>query len=165
MCGGGRGAPRLQRLQPGLTPRASATPALFLALADMADKQVDKTPDLRSRIVAWLEEHRELVVLLFCLPASFVFSLLLSARAWLRERNASPQRHDDRYGIEGQRKRSRKYERKAAAGSASRVFGVKVPRRVCAIRPDPRKGRADSRRAWPVIREFLTDRALDLPSP
>ncbi|XP_034245473.1 delta(24)-sterol reductase-like [Thrips palmi] len=62
----------------------------------MADKQADKSPDLRSRIVAWLEENRELVVLLFCLPASFVFSLLLSARAWLRARNSSPQHHDAR---------------------------------------------------------------------
>lgn len=53
-------------------------------------------PGLRDRAVAWLEENRELVVLLFCLPASFVFSLLLSVRAWLRQQWASPQHHDNR---------------------------------------------------------------------
>lgn len=65
----------------------------------MATGAPGRAPDgfgLRDRAVSWLEENRGLVVLLFCLPASFVFSLLLAARAWLRQLLASPQHHDSR---------------------------------------------------------------------
>ncbi|XP_026755859.2 delta(24)-sterol reductase-like isoform X2 [Galleria mellonella] len=49
---------------------------------------------VKQRLIRWLEEHRELVVCVFCLPASFVFSVLLRARAWLRSLSSDPHRHD-----------------------------------------------------------------------
>ncbi|XP_013137479.1 PREDICTED: delta(24)-sterol reductase-like [Papilio polytes] len=48
---------------------------------------------IKQWLVTWLEEHRELVVLVFCLPASFLFTLLLQARAWLRRLGTGPD-HD-----------------------------------------------------------------------
>ncbi|KAL4719860.1 hypothetical protein ACJJTC_019762 [Scirpophaga incertulas] len=48
----------------------------------------------KRRVVRWLEDHRELVVALFCLPASFLFASLLRLRAWARGLAADPRRHD-----------------------------------------------------------------------
>ncbi|XP_068620513.1 delta(24)-sterol reductase-like [Battus philenor] len=45
---------------------------------------------LKRRLISWLEEHRELVVLVFCLPASFLFTLLLKFKAWLRRLGTGP---------------------------------------------------------------------------
>ncbi|XP_049877400.1 delta(24)-sterol reductase-like isoform X1 [Pectinophora gossypiella] len=51
-------------------------------------------PDwLRAQLIRWLENNRELVVLLFCLPASFLFTLLLRLKSWLRHRQG-PGQHD-----------------------------------------------------------------------
>ncbi|CAH2089087.1 unnamed protein product [Euphydryas editha] len=49
---------------------------------------------LKNRLIRWLEEHRELVVCAFCLPASFLFTVLLRIRAYIRKLNSDPQRHD-----------------------------------------------------------------------
>ncbi|KAG7301159.1 hypothetical protein JYU34_014007 [Plutella xylostella] len=51
---------------------------------------------LKARLIQWLEDHRSLVVVLFCLPASFLFELLLQTRNKLRRWSSSPQGHDDR---------------------------------------------------------------------
>lgn len=48
----------------------------------------------KARIITWLEEHRELVVLVFCLPASFLFSLFLKLRAVARRFSTGS--HDER---------------------------------------------------------------------
>lgn len=49
---------------------------------------------LKSRLIQWLEDHREFVVAFFCLPASFIFTVLLRARAYLRWLSSDPQRHE-----------------------------------------------------------------------
>ncbi|CAH2984347.1 unnamed protein product [Chilo suppressalis] len=48
----------------------------------------------KQRLVQWLEDHRELVVLVFCLPASFLFSVLLQIKAYIRALTSDPSRHD-----------------------------------------------------------------------
>ncbi|XP_050668269.1 delta(24)-sterol reductase-like isoform X3 [Leptidea sinapis] len=50
-------------------------------------------------VVRWLEEHRELLVCVFCLPASFIFTLVLQARALLRRLTRTRTRHDDRVRV------------------------------------------------------------------
>ncbi|KAG6450980.1 hypothetical protein O3G_MSEX006859 [Manduca sexta] len=49
---------------------------------------------LKHRLIRWLEDNRELVVVLFCLPASFIFSVMLRVRGYLRRLGSDPQRHD-----------------------------------------------------------------------
>ena len=39
---------------------------------------------LPKSLVIWLEEHRGLVIVLFCLPASFIFDLLLKVARRLK---------------------------------------------------------------------------------
>ncbi|KAJ2948761.1 hypothetical protein O0L34_g8021 [Tuta absoluta] len=52
-------------------------------------------PDsLKARIIPWLEDNRELVVAFFCLPASFIFTVLLRIRAWWTKMNNAPYKHD-----------------------------------------------------------------------
>lgn len=42
-------------------------------------------PDsVKDSIILWLEEHRSFVVAVFCLPASFLFTVFLRLKAWLR---------------------------------------------------------------------------------
>ncbi|VEN43663.1 unnamed protein product [Callosobruchus maculatus] len=51
----------------------------------------------KDHVIAFLEENRGLVVLLFCLPASFIFNLILSLRTQLhRAIFGSPKLHDQR---------------------------------------------------------------------
>jgi len=51
----------------------------------------------KTKLVRWLEDNRGLVVLLFCLPASFIFDLVLKVRKWvLRRMSAGPEFHDKR---------------------------------------------------------------------
>lgn len=38
----------------------------------------------KKSVVRWLEDNRGLVVLFFCLPASFFFDLVLRLRVWLQ---------------------------------------------------------------------------------
>ncbi|CAG9795989.1 unnamed protein product [Diatraea saccharalis] len=60
----------------------------FLYFAAMLPSSV------KHRLVQWLEDHRELVVLLFCLPASFLFTVLLQIKAFIRAATSDPTRHD-----------------------------------------------------------------------
>lgn len=48
----------------------------------------------KQRLVLWLEDHREFVVAWFCLPASFVFTVALRLKAFVRRLRSDPQRHD-----------------------------------------------------------------------
>ena len=51
----------------------------------------------KRSIVRWMEDNRGLIVLLFCLPASFIFDVGLQLRNWFyRTVLSAPQRHDDR---------------------------------------------------------------------
>lgn len=51
----------------------------------------------KIRLIELLEKNRGLVILLFCLPASFVFDLIISLRAKIRRLLfSSPQNHDRR---------------------------------------------------------------------
>lgn len=53
--------------------------------------------DFKSRLIHFLEDHRGLVVVLFCLPASFIFNLLLTIRrTFHRWFISSPEHHDQR---------------------------------------------------------------------
>lgn len=48
----------------------------------------------RKSAVRWLEDNRGLVVLFFCLPASFVFNLVLTTRNWIvRKISSAPEKH------------------------------------------------------------------------
>ncbi|XP_069361481.1 delta(24)-sterol reductase-like [Maniola hyperantus] len=49
---------------------------------------------VKKRLIQWLEDHREFVVCAFCLPASFLFTVLLQFRAFIRRLTSDPQRHD-----------------------------------------------------------------------
>uniref|UniRef100_A0AC35G9J2 FAD-binding PCMH-type domain-containing protein n=1 Tax=Panagrolaimus sp. PS1159 TaxID=55785 RepID=A0AC35G9J2_9BILA len=40
--------------------------------------------NLKSKAIRWLEDHRGLVIVLFCLPASFLFDCAIQLRCWLR---------------------------------------------------------------------------------
>ncbi|CAB3244392.1 unnamed protein product [Arctia plantaginis] len=52
-------------------------------------------PDsLKSWLIQWLEDHREFVVAVFCLPASFLFTVLMRFKAYVRWLTSDPQRHD-----------------------------------------------------------------------
>lgn len=48
----------------------------------------------KKRLIQWLEDHRELVVLVFCLPASFLFTQLMRVKAFFRRVTSDPLRHD-----------------------------------------------------------------------
>ena len=51
----------------------------------------------KKKFVRLMEENRGLIVLLFCLPASFLFDLGLQLRNWFyRTILSAPQRHDER---------------------------------------------------------------------
>lgn len=55
------------------------------------------SPEWRRAIVNWLEENRGFVVLFFCLPASFIFDILLKWRVQLERKFSSvPQEHSKR---------------------------------------------------------------------
>lgn len=63
----------------------------------------------RKKMVNWLEGHRSLVVLFFCLPASFIFDKLLVIYSWLyREIFCSALRHDQK--VANIQNRVRKWE-------------------------------------------------------
>ncbi|CAG4989368.1 unnamed protein product [Colias eurytheme] len=49
---------------------------------------------IKNRLIQWLEDHREFVVCAFCLPASFLFTLILRIRNAVRRFYSDPQRHD-----------------------------------------------------------------------
>ena len=51
----------------------------------------------RKSVIRWLERNRGLVVLLFCLPASFIFDIALRAKIWLeRKLTLTPGTHEER---------------------------------------------------------------------
>ncbi|XP_078661242.1 delta(24)-sterol reductase-like isoform X2 [Branchiostoma floridae x Branchiostoma belcheri] len=51
----------------------------------------------RKRLVRWLEDNRGFIILVFCLPASFLFDTCLQLRNWFRRRFLSaPEKHDER---------------------------------------------------------------------
>ncbi|XP_046464383.1 delta(24)-sterol reductase-like [Daphnia pulex] len=51
----------------------------------------------KKKLVRLMEDNRGLIVLLFCLPASFLFDLVLQLRNWFnRTFLSAPQRHDTR---------------------------------------------------------------------
>ncbi|CAH2041949.1 unnamed protein product, partial [Iphiclides podalirius] len=52
---------------------------------------------VKQRVIRWLERNRELVVLVFCLPASFLFAALLKARSSL-SRLCARHDHDEAVG-------------------------------------------------------------------
>lgn len=50
-----------------------------------------------EKLINFLENNRSLVVLFFCLPASFLFNLFLTTKRWIyRKLFSSPQNHDKR---------------------------------------------------------------------
>ncbi|PAA94059.1 hypothetical protein BOX15_Mlig017234g1 [Macrostomum lignano] len=54
-------------------------------------------PGLKKRLIRWLEDNRGLVIVLFCLPASFIFDTGLSLYKWFqRTLLSAPERHDAR---------------------------------------------------------------------
>ncbi|XP_019613547.1 PREDICTED: delta(24)-sterol reductase-like [Branchiostoma belcheri] len=56
-----------------------------------------ETSAFRKRLVRWLEDNRGFIILVFCLPASFLFDTCLQLRNWFRRRFLSaPEKHDDR---------------------------------------------------------------------
>lgn len=51
----------------------------------------------KKKLIRLMEENRGLIVLLFCLPASFLFDLAFQLRNWFyRSVLSAPQQHDDR---------------------------------------------------------------------
>lgn len=51
----------------------------------------------KSSAVRWLEDNRGLVIVLFCLPASFIFDTIMQTRKWLYQKlYSSPDKHNDR---------------------------------------------------------------------
>ncbi|CAL8078831.1 unnamed protein product [Orchesella dallaii] len=55
------------------------------------------TNKIRKPIIRWLEDNRGLVVLFFCLPASFIFDLVLRFKVWLqRSLSNVPETHQQR---------------------------------------------------------------------
>lgn len=51
----------------------------------------------KDSLIYFLEENRGLVVLVFCLPASFIFDLILQVRNWFYQQIfSSPDYHDRR---------------------------------------------------------------------
>lgn len=55
------------------------------------------TAQLKKKLVRFMEEHRGLIVVLFCLPASFIFDLCFQLRNWFyRTVLSAPQKHDER---------------------------------------------------------------------
>lgn len=52
---------------------------------------------LKKKLIRWLEDNRGIVIFLFCLPASFIFDLVLELRLWFKNRFFSaPWQHDKR---------------------------------------------------------------------
>ncbi|GBP25832.1 hypothetical protein EVAR_81711_1 [Eumeta japonica] len=52
---------------------------------------------IKKRLIRWLEDHRELVIVMFCLPASFLFDILLRIKHNIRRTLfSSPRQHDRR---------------------------------------------------------------------
>ncbi|ODN03240.1 Delta(24)-sterol reductase [Orchesella cincta] len=55
------------------------------------------TSKIQKPIIRWLEDNRGLVVLFFCLPASFVFDLILRFKVWVqRSLSNVPETHQQR---------------------------------------------------------------------
>ncbi|XP_066299618.1 delta(24)-sterol reductase-like isoform X2 [Branchiostoma lanceolatum] len=51
----------------------------------------------RKRFIRWLEDNRGFIILVFCLPASFLFDTCLQLRNWFRRTFLSaPEKHDER---------------------------------------------------------------------
>ncbi|CAK1550271.1 unnamed protein product [Leptosia nina] len=50
---------------------------------------------LKNKLIQWLEDHREFVVCVFCLPASFLFTLALHIRNAVRKLTSNGQSHDE----------------------------------------------------------------------
>ncbi len=52
---------------------------------------------IKRTLIRWLEDNRGIVIFLFCLPASFLFDLVLAFRIWFKNRFFSaPWQHDKR---------------------------------------------------------------------
>lgn len=52
---------------------------------------------LKKALIRWLEDNRGIVIFIFCLPASFIFDLVLELRLWFKNRFFSaPWQHDKR---------------------------------------------------------------------
>ncbi|XP_023936591.2 delta(24)-sterol reductase-like [Bicyclus anynana] len=49
---------------------------------------------LKKRLIQWLEDNREFVVCAFCLPASFLFTVFLHLKAFVRGLSSEPRRHE-----------------------------------------------------------------------
>ncbi|XP_024941481.1 angiotensin-converting enzyme isoform X2 [Cephus cinctus] len=55
---------------------------------------------LKNSIIKWLEDNRSLVVLFFCLPASYIFDKVLGIYIWIyRELFYSSQKHDEKVKV------------------------------------------------------------------
>ncbi len=53
--------------------------------------------EFRQWSIRWLEEHRGLVIVIFCLPASFLFDICIKLRQWFQRTFLSaPDKHIDR---------------------------------------------------------------------
>ena len=51
----------------------------------------------KKTLVRFMEENRGLIILIFCLPASFLFDLVFQLKNWFyRVVLSAPQRHDER---------------------------------------------------------------------
>ncbi|CAH1241724.1 DHCR24 [Branchiostoma lanceolatum] len=63
-----------------------------IGVAVMGDSSV-----FRKRFIRWLEDNRGFIILVFCLPASFLFDTCLQLRNWFRRTFLSaPEKHDER---------------------------------------------------------------------
>ncbi|CAB3411030.1 unnamed protein product [Caenorhabditis bovis] len=54
------------------------------------------TSSLKSKTIRWLEDNRGLVIVLFCLPASFLFDLFIQFRIWFNRKIAKSSTHASR---------------------------------------------------------------------
>ncbi|CAH1365091.1 hypothetical protein MTP99_001387 [Tenebrio molitor] len=52
--------------------------------------------NFKARLIQFLENHRGLVIVVFCLPASFIFNLLLTLRRTINRLSSSPKHHENR---------------------------------------------------------------------
>lgn len=84
-----------------------------------------EAPTLKTRLINFLENNRGLVVLIFCLPASFIFDLVLKTRHWFYHTFLSaPEDHD---------KRVKEIQRRVAEWNKKPQEGRKL---LCTARPN-----------------------------
>lgn len=63
----------------------------------MGTKSDYSIDSLKKRAIRWLEENRGLVIVIFCLPASFLFDTFISLRCWFQRTFLSaPKDHPQR---------------------------------------------------------------------